>query len=502
MNELPRRIGRSMALGAGWMVLMRWSDHLIGLVSTAILARILVPGDFGVLTLAMAIVSMLDMVGEFSVELALIRDQEAKPHHYDTAFTINLAKSVVFGVAVLLVADPYAAFMGDERLAEILPWIALSVAAAGFENIRVVDFRKGMRFDREFVYTLAPRLLATILTVVLAFLWADYWALVVGIMARRFLRVVMGYVMIPYRPRLGFVGFLDIFRFSRWLILRNLILAANRSMDKLILGKLAEAHVVGVYGVAKEIGELSMRSFVAPANRAFFPGYAQLATEPGRLKQGYLSVLSIMMIVALPTAIGIGATAYLIVPLFLGSQWLEAIPLVEILTLFAVIQICASNVGPVLMAANRPQVAMWRSLANLVFVPPAFAAGVHYFGVVGGAWAIAGTNLVGLIVNYTTVGRILDVALAEIGRAIWRPLAAALVMGAGLRGLGFVLPERTGLIDHAWQLVLLVPIGVSLHAGTLLGLWRACGSPAGGERTVLEAIGKLRAKVARRIGLR
>jgi lipopolysaccharide exporter len=81
---------REIATGAVWMVFMRLCDRMLGLVSTLVLARLLVPSDFGLVAMAMSFITLIELAGAFSFEVALIQRADPTRAHYDTAWTLNL----------------------------------------------------------------------------------------------------------------------------------------------------------------------------------------------------------------------------------------------------------------------------------------------------------------------------------------------------------------------------------------------------------------------------
>ena len=93
MSETEPDVGRRTAIGAAWTVALRFSVRGIGLVSTVILARLLVPGDFGLVGLAMMLQGILEIMGRFGFDLALIRDRDAGRKHYDTTWTLTLIRN-------------------------------------------------------------------------------------------------------------------------------------------------------------------------------------------------------------------------------------------------------------------------------------------------------------------------------------------------------------------------------------------------------------------------
>ena len=141
-------VSRKMVRGAAWVIVARLSDRLIGLVSTVILVRILVPADFGLLAMATSIIAMLALISDFSFDLALIQNPKAERRHYDTVWTLNLLFSIAYALMLVLLAQPAAHFYHEPRLAAVMEWLALGTLIGGFTNVGIVAFRKACRFHR------------------------------------------------------------------------------------------------------------------------------------------------------------------------------------------------------------------------------------------------------------------------------------------------------------------------------------------------------------------
>jgi len=164
--------------GALWMVAMRWMMRLFGLVSLIILARILTPTDFGIVALAMLIVGLLEILSWTAIDLALIQRQETTREHYDAAWTLQVLQGLLVAV-LLIIFSPYAASFFDEpALTNVIYVLALKFFILGFQNIGVVDFRKDLKFAKEFNFHLYKQAFSFLTVVSLALILENYWALV------------------------------------------------------------------------------------------------------------------------------------------------------------------------------------------------------------------------------------------------------------------------------------------------------------------------------------
>ena len=154
--------------GALLSVGMRWTDRLLGLVSMAILARLLVPEDFGLVAMAMVAVGFFDVLLNLGVSAALIQHERAGREEYSTAWTLRLAQCVATALLLFALAPLIADYYDDARVVGVLRVAAVTVLIGGLENIGTVSFQRNMEFGRDFQFVVLKRLAGFICAIVLA----------------------------------------------------------------------------------------------------------------------------------------------------------------------------------------------------------------------------------------------------------------------------------------------------------------------------------------------
>jgi lipopolysaccharide exporter len=220
-SPAPQDLGRRMTTGAAWMIGLRFAVRSIGLVSMIVLARLLVPADFGLVAIATALSGAIAAMSEFGFQVALIQNQAADRRHYDTAWTLGIGRGLVVSGALAIAAQPLAAMFSDPRLAPILLVLAVGVVVTSLENIGVVEFRKELQFQREFAYRALSKVASFALTVPLAIILRNYWALVIGMLIGQLASVALSYIMCGYRPSFSLAVWRELMRFSKWLLMNN-----------------------------------------------------------------------------------------------------------------------------------------------------------------------------------------------------------------------------------------------------------------------------------------
>jgi O-antigen/teichoic acid export membrane protein len=470
------------------MVVARMCDRLLGLVSMVILARLLVPDDFGIVAMAMSVVALLGLLRAFGFDVVLIQHRDLKRAHYDTAFTLNLLVSLLVSLLLVAMSAPAAVFFGEPELTWVMVFLAFAPAISSLLNIGVVDFRKNLEFRREFLFMFLARIARFVVTVSLAFSLRNHWALVFGILIGRGAEVLISYVMHPYRPRISLAAWRELFGYSKWLVLGRMTQVLIQRSADFVIGRFAGARALGLFNVSYEIAFLPSSELAAPVNRAIFPGYARQAEDPDALRQGLLDVVSVIGLGILPAAAGLMVTAPQVVLVLLSESWAEAIPLIPVLALAGMINALGSNTGLLFLATGRPQIPTYISMLRLGVLLPALLVGVHHAGALGAAWAYVASLLVAVLMSYAILMRQLKIGVAELFARIWRPVIATTLMVLSVRTVAGQLPAAEGTSSLILQLLGLVSLGASVYCALVLALWYASRMPAGAERFVVDAV--------------
>lgn len=482
-----------MAVGVGWMTLTRFSVKGIGLFSMLILARLLAPQDFGLVAMATSLLAALELATAFSFDVALIRDRKASAEHYNTVWTLNVLFAACISAALIALAGAAAAFYSEPRLEAVIYVLAAGALVRGFENVGVVDFRKHLNFHKEFTLRLGQKLVSFAVAIPLAFALRSYWALIAGMLAGDFALLALSYLMHPFRPRLSLAARRELFGFSKWLFVSNLVGFLRHRSGDFIIGRLGGARSLGLFTIAYEISQLPTAELVAPVNRAVFPGYAKMAHDLRLLAASYLEVLAFIALAALPAGFGIAVTADQLVPVLLGPGWAEAAPIVAVLAMYGALLALVTNAGLVFFALNRPDIVTWMGVASAVTLLPALVGAAYYHGALGAAWAyLVHLLAVTIPVSFAMVMRALHLGGRRLASVLWRPLAATAGMYLVVREASTAYLRLLADEHPLVPLLLAVATGAVAYTVLVLSFWMLAGRPAGPERTILGRLPGLR----------
>ena len=480
------------ARGAGWVIGWRMSRRLLGFINLLVLARLLVPADFGVVALAAGLAGSLDALATVGVEDALVREQALNRALYDTGFTMNVLRGLLTGGVLAALAVPAAWFFRDPRLTDVILVLAILTMAAGFTNIGTVDFRRDLAFQKEFVLLAIPRVAGFLVTLLIALQWRSYWALVAGIATNRLLQLVQSYVMHPYRPRFTLRAWRALAGFSFWTWALTVAAAVRDRTDSFIIGHLLGEAPVGSYAMGVEVANLPSSELVGPLTRACYSGFAASRHSGQDSGQVYLRVVAAVALISVPACIGISAVADPVVRLILGLKWLQVIPLVRVLSLFTVPAVIGALSYNLLTVYGLLTVQFRITLVGAAIRVVLLLLWVPEFGVMGAVLA-AGAGAVAEYTAYLVVTiRKFRIAAIDFVRQLWRVALGCAAMSAVLAatGLGWSSGPDDSTLVLLRALAEAVALGAVTYGGVVLATWFAAGRPAGAEADLLELLRK------------
>ncbi len=463
-------------------VAMNWFNRLVGIVSIAILARLLAPEDFGIIAMASLVVALAVVLLNFGVHVPLIQRQDAEQAHYDAAWTLRLLQTSI-STAILFFLAPLAAdYFHDPRVEIVLRFLSFTLLLVGLENIGVVNFQKHMQFGAEFRFRFIRRMTGFVTTLVLAVVLRSYWALVIGMLTERAAGVAFSYWLHPMRPRLGWAKIRDIFHVSQWMLVYGIGRYLRKNLHRILVGRWEPAAIMGAYSIADEVSMMPTNALLAPVNRALFPAFSKAQAAATRLKEMFLLAQGVQTLIAVPAAAGLAIVAEEVVLLLLGPNWQQAVPFVQILALISIAQALTTSGMYVLLSLGRARI-------NALFV----WAQVILFGALAltpfiehRALDVAQLSLfvaaLSLWLQFWLLTRSLrQLKIREILAVSIRPLVASTAMAAAL----FYFSQLLSL-PLVLQFGAKVLLGAIIYCVSMYLLWVIAGRPKGAETYVLE----------------
>jgi O-antigen/teichoic acid export membrane protein len=462
-------------------------------MSTAILARVLTPEDFGLVAMSSMAIGLIQTFSELGTARLLIRIESPERSHYDTAWTISLLQSIVIAGIIFVGADLAARYFSEPRVSSVIRWCALTSIISGVGNIGIINLRKELQFRKDFIFGLCCKLSVALSTVPLALYLRSYWALVAGGIAAGLINVGLSYVFSPYRPRLSLERWPEFLRFSLWITPSNLASYFLQRLDTLVVGAVTSTTQLGLYHFASEVSKMATGEIIIPMGRVLYPTYAKLISDRNKLARAYLNVVRTTAIVCFAVGPGLAVVADDFVHVLLGEQWVFAVPLVRFLAISgALASIVFVLRDQIFIVTGNERLSFWLYAIQLAIAAPTLIIVGRSRGVVDLAASTTVLAMIFVLIAAVNVRRAVPISFGSVLATFVRPLLAALAMVYIVQLLHW---DSLGV--RPLTLTLDVVVGAVVYISTLLLVWRLTGRPEGPESGLVDLV---KARIASKRG--
>ena len=282
------------AKSAFWAFFLKFLTKSVGFIRTLILARILLPSDFGLMGIALLSLSFMETISSTGFEQALIQKKGKTEEYLSSVWTANLIRSLALFAIIIIFAPFIALFFNSPSLVSILRVIAFGIIIYGLTNVKVLYFQKDLEFKKYFYYQFSGILAEFGVSITLALLLQNVWALVFGLLAGNFVRLIAGFLLYPWKPKIEFCfGKLkELFSFGRWVLGTNILGFLLIQGDDLLVGKMLGTSSLGLYQMAYRTSNITTTEVSHVINQISFPALAKLQAQKDKVRKTYLKIFA------------------------------------------------------------------------------------------------------------------------------------------------------------------------------------------------------------------
>jgi len=451
-----------------WVFGLRGINRVLGLIRTIILARLLVPSDFGLLGIAMLAIATLETFSQTGFNAALIQKKDNAESYLDTAWTVSAVRGIILFLILFFSAPLVASFFNTPQAALVIRVIALSTLLSGLRNIGILFFQKDLEFNKQFFYELSATLVDLTVAVALAFILRNVWALVWGGLAANFVRLVMSYILHPYRSRIRFNKgeFKELFGFGKWVMASSILIFLITQGDDIFVGKMLGVTALGLYQMAYLISNLPATEITHVISQVTFPAYSKMQGDLPRLRETHLKVLQLTAFLSFPTAGLIFVLAPDFTKIFLGEKWMPMVPTLQVLCVFGITRSIGATMGPILYSAGRPKIQTKLSGIQLIAVALIIYPLTIKWDILGTSLAVVIPNILVLILITKETNNIINFKYKDFLMSLIAPIIAVSIVFLVIFLRHILLPSGNNILNF----FLLSIIGSMVYLG-IIYLW-------------------------------
>jgi O-antigen/teichoic acid export membrane protein len=428
--------------GVGWKVATVVVVQVTRIVVGVVLARLLVPRDFGLASMALLFVGVASVFTDLSFGQALIARRTITESDRSTAFWTTLAAGALCAGAGVAAAPLVADFFSTPAVSHLFAVTSILFLITAFSSTQIALLTRELEFRSLQLREMAGTVLGGVVGVVLAVAGLGAWALVVQALTAEGVSLVLVWRFSSWRPSATWSA--DSFRrlgsFAGKTSGARVLGYVNLNADNFLIARFLGAAPLGVYAVAYNVMFAPLARLATPIQQVLFPAFARIAADRPRAGAAWLRGSRIVAAITVPAFVGLAVVAPDFVPVVLGDRWHKAIPVLQLLCIAGLAQSLQTLNHSMLQALDKAGALLAFMIFSATLTVSAFAIGLHW-GVVGVAAGFAAARTTVLPVFTTIVSRAAQIRVLAFAGAVRPVLEVSAAMGA------LALALRLGLED-------------------------------------------------------
>jgi len=417
----------------------------VNLLRSVVLARLLTPEVFGLMALAGVAIRTIETFTRPGIAQALIARRGQFEAVSDTAFTMLVGRGVILAIALAVAAPWVADFFEADDLKLMLQVLSLVFVIGSFVSIDTISRQREIEFRRLTYLSQATTLAGTVVTIAAAYWLRSVWALVIGQIATVSINVGLSYWLVGGRPRFGFDLRVarDLLAYGKFITGSSIVLFIANEVDSAAVGKMLGPEQLGYYAMAMTTATMVTANLSKAASSIMMPAYSQLQTDLPALRNAYLRTLSLVMLVVLPTTLGLITVAEPLVRVVFGERWMPTVVPLQILAVFGFVRALVSFNGYLFEGMGLPGVPFKLGLLRVAVILPLLLPMIHKFGLAGAAVTVAVGIACQWLFGLYYLRKHIGIVPSHLVKVIWRPLWTSAGMVLAVVGLMHVVETNT-----------------------------------------------------------
>ncbi len=458
---MPSKLKVKTIQGLWWSGAAQAVTQILYFIISAILARLLVPEDFGLIGMIVIFTGFAALFAELGFSTALIQNQNTNEKHFSSVFRLNIVVGILLAALTYFTAPMLAKFYQEPRLVLITKMIAFNFIITSLISVQFALLSKSLEFRKLAIIEISSVVVSGIVAIYMALSGYGVFALVWQLLVFSSVRAGLLWFKTHWTPKFVMDGsaLKELLHYSAHLMGYNIFIYWVRNADNLLIGKAIGSSGLGIYSRAYSTMLLPVRQISATISKVMFPVLSQIQDDKLRVKNIYLKVIGIIALVSFPMMFGLFVVSEYFVLAIFGEKWVDVIEVLQILCFLGLYQSIASTVGLIYNSQGRTDWQLWWGVFSGILTFIAFGIGIRW-GVIGIAIAYSVRVYSTAYFNFSIPGKLIGMQVYEIIQKLFGVLVCSYVMAVSVYIFQSLLPEFWSY----WQyLVLDVMVGIVVY---------------------------------------
>lgn len=424
-------------IGVVWSSFGTIGAGVVSLLITMILARLLTPGDFGMMELLVIFSVISEVFVDSGFSQAVIRDKNASNEDMTSVFYVNIIIGISIYLLLFLCAPIIASFYQEPELIKLSRVVFLTILFSSFSIIQSTNFSRNVNFKTPAIASLIAMFLAGTVAIIMAIYNWGVWALAANIVLFSFVKMLLLWIMSEWRPKGGiiFASVKKYFAFGGNLLVQGFLDKVVTNLESLLIGRVYTKSDLGYFSQGRKLNTYITQTITGIIQKVTYPVLSKIGDDKVKLKEGYRKIIGITMLVMLPVTFGVIVASKNIIIVMFGSQWLPSAPYLQwwtIMGLFVSLHSYYTNIFLVL--GNSRQLlylSMIKQTLKILIIIVLIKTSVIAL--------IKGVVMISVLASIMYIyfgGKQIDYSLKELVGDLWQIVVAGIVGAAAIYAIG------------------------------------------------------------------
>lgn len=401
-------IKQEMLKGLMWSAIEKYSGILISLIVTAILARLISPEDFGIISVATVIINFLNIFTTMGIFPAIIQRKDLSEKDLDSIFTFSIICGIILSSIFFFSSYFIADFYKNDTIKSICQLLSINLFFLSVNLVPSALMARNKKFKNIAQRTLTLQIISGVISVTAAYNGMEVYALTISPITTA---IGMFCFNLYYYPRhidwnLNIKPLKKIFSYSIFQFLFELINYFSRNLDKLIIGKCLNMRDLGYYDKSYRLMMLPLQNVTSVITPVMQPVLSSLQDNKADMAAKYNRIIQLIATISFPIAVFIYFSAFEIINIVYGNNWNQAIPTFQILSLSLPLQMILSTSGSIFQASNATKSLFLVGLQTTTITITGFILATIIYGTINAiAWSWVITQIFCFIISYVILYR-------------------------------------------------------------------------------------------------
>ena len=399
----------------GWAFTSQIASQIISFIFGIILARLLVPDDFGLIAMIMVFVALARLLSDIGLGASLIHKKNIQEEHYSTVFWMNLALGLTMSAILFMSSSWLAIFYDRAEIGDIAKLLSASFIIGALSSVPRTRLIKDLKYKQQSIADFFALIVSGAIAISLAANGYSYWALVIHILLRQAISTILIWAIVRWVPKskFKFAALYELFGFSAAIFSTNLLRYAANNLDKLLLGKFMGGESLGIYDKAHSTMLFPLQNVSRVVGGVMFPSLSLIQEDKRRVKNVYLRTVRSIAFITFPMMVGMFVVAESFTLGVLGEHWMGLIPILKVFCVAGIVTSISTITGSLFQSQGAAALEFKMTIVTVAIRMVGIIVGLKW-GAIGVAVGFTISMYINAAIGFVVAGRLVDLSIYDV----------------------------------------------------------------------------------------